>query len=277
MILYNDQLAEREDVRVDIEDRGYQFGDGVYEVVSIYNKKVFRLREHLERFEYSANQLGITLPVSLSTLENNLYKLIDTEQVVNGQIYFQVTRGYAPRNHPFPIGAKPVLTGYATFKPRPVEQMKKGVSAILTEDIRWLRCDIKSLNLLGSVLAKQKAAEQGAYEAIQHRDGVVTEGSASNLFIIKKGKLHTHPLGNLILGGITRIVVLECAAKLGIEVIEQPFTLQDLEQADEVFITSTTSEIMPIVAIGGKKVKDGIPGNMTRQLQEQYQSTINEL
>ncbi|MEW9672787.1 D-amino-acid transaminase [Ammoniphilus sp. 3BR4] len=274
MILYNDRLVDREEVRIDIEDRGYQFGDGVYEVVSIYGGQIFRLQEHLDRFEYSANQIGITLPVSLENLKENLHKLMEVHELKNGQIYFQVTRGYAPRNHPFPDPAHPVLTGYVTRKPRPVELMEKGVSVIVTEDIRWLRCDIKSLNLLGSVLAKQKAAEQGGYEAIQHRDGIVTEGSASNLFMVRDGKLYTHPLGNLILGGITRIVVLEIAKKLNIEVVETPFTLEDLAQADELFLTSTTSEIMPIVTIDGKPVKNGIRGSVTKQLQEEFNSLI---
>ncbi len=274
MILYNNQIIDREEVRINIEDRGYQFGDGVYEVVSIYNGQIFRLKEHLERFEYSAKQIGITLPVPLANLEENLIMLIEIHNLINGQIYFQVTRGYAPRNHPFPQDPKPVLTGYVTRKPRPTELMKQGVSAITTDDIRWLRCDIKSLNLLGSVLAKQKATEQGAYEAILHRNGTVTEGSSSNLFIVKNGKLHTHPLDNLILGGITRIVILEIAKQTEIEVVESPFTLEDLFAADEVFVTSTTSEIMPIVNIDRKRVKEGSPGPLTQRLQEQFESLI---
>lgn len=271
MFLYNDRLVKREEVHIDLEDRGYQFGDGVYELVSIYDKKIFRLQDHLDRLQYSASQIGMSLPVSLATLERNLYQLMQVENIENGQIYFQVTRGPAPRNHPFPQSASPVLTGYATFKPRPVDSMKNGVTAIISEDLRWLRCDIKSLNLLGSILAKQKAAERGALEAILHRDGIVTEGSASNFFMIKDGKLHTHPLGNLVLNGITRIVVLECAEKAAIEVIEQPFTLQQLDQADEAFITSTTMEIMPVVQLDGKPVGTGQPGPITRQLQAQFE------
>lgn len=274
MILYNDRLIDREEARIDIEDRGYQFGDGVYEVVSVYGGKIFRLQEHLDRFEYSANQLGITLPVTQQNLSDNLHKLINHHELTNGQIYFQVTRGYAPRNHPFPEDPQPVLTGYVTRKPRPVESMKNGVATIITDDIRWLRCDIKSLNLLGSVLAKQKAAEAGAYEAIQHRDGVVTEGSASNLFMVKEGKLHTHPLGNLILGGITRIIVLEIAKKLDIDVVEATFTLGELAEADELFLTSTTSEIMPIVTLDAKPVGSGAPGSVTKLLQEEFEALL---
>lgn len=274
MILYNDQLVDREEVHINIEDRGYQFGDGVYEVVSVYNGKIFRLKEHLDRLQYCVDQIGMTLPVTLSNLEENLNKLIDIHHVTDGQIYFQVTRGYAPRNHPFPEDTKPVLTGYVTRKPRPLEKMKQGVSAITTDDIRWLRCDIKSLNLLGSVLAKQQAVEQGAYEAILHRNGTITEGSSSNLFIVKDGKLHTHPQNNLILGGITRIVTLEIAKQMEVDVVEKAFTLEDLFAADEVFVTSTTSEIMPVISIDGKKVGEGSPGPITQRLQEQFESLI---
>ncbi|RKD25537.1 D-amino-acid transaminase [Ammoniphilus oxalaticus] len=277
MILYNDQLVKRGDVQIGIEDRGYQFGDGVYEVLSVYDSKIFRLKEHLDRLSYCAQQLGITLPVSLAQLETNLYQLIKTENVQNGQLYFQVTRGAAERNHLIPESSQSVLTGYATFKPRPIEHMEKGVSVITTEDIRWLRCDIKSLNLLGSVLAKQKAAEQGAYEAILHRNGIVTEGSASNLFIVKDGKLHTHPTGNLILNGITRVAVIEYANELCIEVMEQPFTLDKLKRADEVFLTSTVNEVMPIIEIDGKTVASGKVGELTRRLQQVYEARLKHL
>ncbi|MBP1932811.1 D-amino-acid transaminase [Ammoniphilus resinae] len=268
MILFNDQLIRREEARVDIEDRGYQFGDGIYEVVSVYEGKIFRLEEHLQRLSYCAGEIGIELPTSLEVLITNLYKLIEVNQLVNGQIYFQVTRGYAPRNHPFPAQPKPVLTGYVTRKPRPLELMKTGVKAITLDDIRWLRCDIKSLNLLGSVLAKQKAIEQGAFEALLHRNGKVTEGSSTNLFMIKDGKIQTHPLGNLILGGITRIVILELAGQKNIPVIEEPFSLKELYAADEVFVCSTTSEVMPIITIDGNPVGNGSVGPLTRKLQE---------
>ena len=274
MILFNDQLIQREEARVDIEDRGYQFGDGVYEVVSVYEGKIFRLEEHLQRFQYSAGQIGIELPMSLDVLTTNLNKLLEANQLVNGQIYFQVTRGYAPRNHPFPARPNPVLTGYVTRKPRPLELMQTGVKAITLDDIRWLRCDIKSLNLLGSVLAKQKAVEQGAFEALLHRNGIVTEGSSTNLFIIKDGKMQTHPLGNLILGGITRIVILELAEQLNMPVIEEPFNLQELYAADEVFVSSTTSEVMPIILIDGKQVGSGSVGPLTRKLQKLLEEMV---
>jgi D-alanine transaminase len=274
MILYNNQIVDRSQVQIDIEDRGYQFGDGIYEVVSVYGGEIFRLQDHLNRFAYCAGEIGLEIPASLEDLTRNLYKLIDLHQLRDGQIYFQLTRGYAPRNHPFPGDPQPVLTGYVTTKPRPVESMKKGVSAVVTEDIRWLRCDIKSLNLLGSVLAKQKAVENGAYEAIQHRNGTVTEGSSSNLFIVKNGQLITHPLNNLILGGITRIVILEIAGELGIPVREEAFSLEELNNADEVFVSSTTSEVMPIVEIAGKIIGSGEPGPITRNLQMAFAEKI---
>ena len=277
MILYNGELVERNKVNIDMEDRGYQFGDGIYEVVSVYHGKIFRLQDHLNRLTYSLSQLEIKLPIPMAQLVKNLEDLIKIHQLENGQIYFQVTRGYAPRIHSFPAKSAAVLTGYVTTKPRPLELMKKGATAITTEDIRWLRCDIKSLNLLGNVLAKQKAVTNGAYETIQHRSGTVTEGSSSNVFIIKNGTLQTHPLNNLILGGITRIVILEIANQLGIPVLEQTYTLDELFAADEVFVTSTTSEVMPIVSIGGKPIKDGKPGMITTRIQEAFLQLIEEV
>jgi D-alanine transaminase len=276
MILLNGELVERNQVNIDLEDRGYQFGDGIYEVVSVYHGNIFRLQDHLKRLTYSLSQLEIELPLSMEQLAKNLQELIQVHQLENGQIYFQVTRGYAPRVHSFPEKSTAVLTGYVTRKPRPLELMKTGAKAITTEDIRWLRCDIKSLNLLGNVLAKQKAVENGAYETIQHRNGIVTEGSSSNVFIVKKGALQTHPLNNLILGGITRIVLLEIANKLNIPVLEQTYTLDELFAADEVFVTSTTSEVMPIVSIDGRPVKDGKPGVITSQIQEAFFQLVKE-
>jgi D-alanine transaminase len=275
MILFNNQLVDRSKVSIDIEDRGYQFGDGVYEMFSVYQGNIFRIEDHIKRFEYSAKQIGINLPIELQDLNKKLNQLIQAHQLQNGQIYLQVTRGFAPRNHPFPAHPQPVLTGYVMNKPRPVDQMKNGVSTIILDDIRWLRCDIKSLNLLGSVMAKQQASEKGAFEAILHRNGRVTEGSSSNLFIVKDGDLYTHPLGNLILGGITRLVVLELAESININVIEKALTLEELKQADELFLTSTTSEVMPIISVDGIFVGNGKPGAVTMQLQRAFEEIIN--
>ncbi len=190
-------------------------------------------------------------------------------------IYLQVTRGVAPRNHAFPTEVTaPTFVAYVNEIERPTDSIKSGVKTIITEDIRWLRCDIKSLNLLGNVLAKQKAVQKGCYEAILHRGQEVTEGSTSNIFIVKNGVVITHEPNHLILKGITKEVVLQLCAKQNIPVEERTFTLEDLAQADEVFLTSTTSEVTPIIAMNGKKAGAGVPGPVTRKLQAWYEQEI---
>ncbi|SDW31122.1 D-alanine transaminase [Marininema mesophilum] len=273
-ILFNDQLTERNDVTIDIEDRGYQFGDGIYEVIRVYNGKAFYLEEHIKRLVRSANELRIALPYHEDRLTSLLEELVTRNQLIEGNIYLQVSRGVAPRSHPFPEHSKAVIIGYTFDAPRPLSLLEKGVATILTEDIRWLRCDIKSLNLLGAVLAKQEAVEASCQEAILHRNGTVTEGSSTNVAIIKEGILYTHPANNLILHGITRNVILELARELGIPVREEAPTKEELFVADEVFITSTTMEIAPVISIDGKTIGSGTPGPLTRQLQEAFEAKI---
>lgn len=274
-ILLNEDIIERDHVVIDIEDRGYQFGDGVYEVVRIYDDMSYTLEEHLTRLIRSAQEIGLHLPYTVDALAQLCQTLCVKNNLQNGIIYLQVSRGVAPRNHAFPeASVKPLLVGYTKALTSPVKNMEQGVKAIVLEDIRWLRCDIKSLNLLGNVMAKQKAAEQGAFEAIQHRDSRVTEGSASNIFIVHQGVLITHPANNLILNGITRQRVLSIAADLNLPYTETIFTVDQLMQADEVFLTSTTNEITPIVEIDGAKIGPGSPGPITQKLQKAFTQDI---
>ncbi|CAM3765732.1 aminotransferase class IV [Marinicrinis lubricantis] len=186
----------------------------------------------------------------------------------------QITRGPAPRSHLFPKETKPTLIGYCTSLSRPLQLQTNGMTAVTIPDIRWLQCDIKSLNLLPNTLAKQEAADAGAEEAILHRDGIVTECSASNLMMVRNGIIHTHPANHLILHGITREIVLRLAAEEGITIIEEPFHLGDLRTADELFITSTTVEIASIVEVDGYVIGGGIPGPLTRKLQQLFESKI---
>ncbi|MBN2909894.1 D-amino-acid transaminase [Polycladomyces sp. WAk] len=273
-ILFNDQLIARDEARVDVEDRGYQFGDGVYEVIRVYGGHPFCLEEHLDRLERSAREIRMPLPYSREKTEHLLLQLIEADHLKEGYLYVQITRGVAPRDHAFPSKSEPVLTAYAVESQRPTDLMKNGIRAITQEDIRWLRCDIKSLNLLGAVLAKQAAVDAGAQEAILHRNGTVTEGSATNVFIVKDNTLWTHPANHLILHGITRAVTLKLAEKEGIPVREEAFSLEDLRSADEVFITSTTKEIVPVVAVDGIPVGTGQPGLVTRKLQQAFEQKI---
>ncbi len=192
-----------------------------------------------------------------------------------GHIYFQITRGACPRNHIFPgDDVAPVLTGNAKENPRPFENFENGVKATFVEDIRWLRCDIKSLNLLGAVLAKQEAHEKDCYEAILHRGETVTEGSSSNIYGVKDGVLYTHPADNLILNGITRQVIFKCAEEIGMPVKEEAFTKEQLLAMDEVIVSSTTSEVTPVIDVDGQAIGSGKPGEWTRKLQAQFDTKI---
>lgn len=275
--LQNNEFLERHQVHVDLEDRGYQFGDGVYEVIRVYDQKPFYLAEHLTRLLRSASEIRISLPYSIEELTELLHTLINKNNLVNGNIYLQVSRGVAPRNHAFPKEEKPVFIAYTITSERPIVTLEQGVKAITTEDIRWLRCDIKSLNLLGAVLAKQEAVDAGCAEAILIRDQVVTEGSSTNIFFVKEGKLITHPANQLILHGITREIVLEQAKKLQLTVILEALSHTEMEQVEECFMTSTTMEVCPIVQIDGKPIGDGTPGPITRQLQAAYVEEIARL
>ncbi|MFS0875782.1 D-amino-acid transaminase [Solibacillus isronensis] len=273
--LWNDQIVKNEEVLVDKEDRGYQFGDGVYEVVKVYNGELFTATEHIDRFYDSAEKIRITIPYTKDKLHQLLHQLVEANNIDTGHVYFQITRGAGPRNHIFPgDDVKPVITGNAKENPRPLENFEKGVKATFVEDIRWLRCDIKSLNLLGAVLAKQEAYEKGCYEAILHRDEIITEGSSSNIYGVKEGVLYTHPANNLILNGITRQVIIKCAAEIGLTVNEQAMTKEQLLTMDEVIVSSTTSEVTPVIEIDGTVIGNGTPGEWTRKLQAQFETKI---
>ncbi|MBS4195080.1 D-amino-acid transaminase [Lederbergia citri] len=267
-VILNDKIIDRSEAAIDIEDRGYQFGDGVYEVIRVYDGVLFTGDEHLERFYSSADKIKITVPFQKEELLELMNQLIQVNDVHDGSIYMQLTRGASPRNHVFPSAdTKPVLTAYTKEVARPVESLENGVAAMVADDIRWLRCDIKSLNLLPNLLAKQAATEQGCYEAILHRNGLVTEGSASNAYIVVDGKIKTHPATNLILNGITRQVVARLCKENNIPFSEEAFTLEELRNADEIFVTSTTSEVMPVVKLDEREIGNGKPGQVTRKLQ----------
>ena len=272
-ILLNDQFLSRDDVHIDLEDRGYQFGDGIYEVVRIYNGVPFELDPHLVRFQRSADEIGLKLPMSLEETSSKITQLIELNKLKDGIIYFQVTRGAAPRNHAYPANTTAVLTAYTKEVPRPVEKLEKGIKVVTIEDIRWLRCDIKSLNLLGNVMAKQYAVDHGADEAVQIRDNIVTEGSSSNFYIVKDGKIFTHPANNFILNGITRMVIKDIANKLNIPFIEENFTFKEVLEADEAFISSTTVEAMPVIQINDHVVNHE-PGPIVRALQAEIEKRI---
>ncbi|MFD2670588.1 D-amino-acid transaminase [Marinicrinis sediminis] len=275
MLLFNGAFVNEKSVSISYQDRGFHFGDGVYEVFRVYDHQVYEMEAHLQRLEQSAKAIQLSLPYSLKQLDGMVDRLIRFNRLQNGTVYLQVTRGAAPRNHPFPSPQpKPTLLGFTSRLERPLEKLKKGVQAITVPDIRWLRCDIKSLNLLPNTMAKQQAKEQEAEEAIQHRDGIVTECSASNIMMIQNGTLRTHPANHLILPGITRAVALRLAQELNIPVSETAFTLEEMMQADEVFLTGTTVEIMPVTHIDGKPIRDGKTGPQTQLLQQAFEKNL---
>ena len=274
-ILVNEALVERDNVKIDIEDRGYQFGDGVYEVIRVYNGRLFTKDEHLNRLYESAEKISLTIPYPQETLSERIEQLIAVNQLQTGIVYLQITRGTAPRQHAFPSKeTAPTFVAYTNEMSRNEAAMAKGAMGLLVEDVRWLRCDIKSLNLLGNILAKQKATEAGCIEAIMHRGETVMEGSSSNMFIVKAGQLLTHPATNLILNGITRQVVLKLCEENNIDYTETPFSVQELLDAEEVFLTSTTSEVIPLIQIDGKQISNGAVGPITKKLQQLFTKRI---
>ncbi len=259
--------------RVSVEDRGFQFGDGVYELIRTYGSGLFRSLDHLARLQESAQAIGLTVPYSSSQIARILQRGCDKAGFHNTKVYIQVTRGAAPRVHPFPKGTRPTFV--ATFRRlTPISQTVRrlGVALICVPDIRWDRCDIKSLNLLPNVLAKQQAVEAGAFEAIFVREGKVTEGSGSNLFAVFGKKVVTPPVNPTLLSGVTRNVVLELIAQTGNTPTEAPLTVSQLHKADEIFLTGTTIEILPVVSLDGKPIGRGRPGDTTQHLYHLFQA-----
>jgi D-alanine transaminase len=243
-IWINGEVIPMSDARISVEDRGYQFADGIYEVVKLYRGKPFTLTEHLERLERSATGIDIPLPLERAALAREIISLATRSGVREGMIYLQLTRGVAPRNHIYSPGIKPTLLFYAVTLPPPqLPGEGEGVRLLAVEDDRWKRCWIKSIALLPNVLAKNRAVASGADEAVFIDNGVVTECSASNLFAVLSGKLVTHPVGSKVLPGITRQILLDCAVALNIPVDEREFMEEEALRATELFITSTTREI----------------------------------
>lgn len=272
IIIAQQKFTHQDSLRYPFEERGLQFGDGIYEVIRIYGGKYYLLTEHLDRLFRSAEAIKIDLAISKEELAQLLLELLEKNNMVkDGKAYLQVTRGSAPRDHAFPKDVPANMYAYVQDLPRQLDKLKHGVSAITTPDVRWENCFIKSLNLLPNVLAKQEAREQDCYEAILHREELVTECSSSNVYLVKDGEIHTHPTTNRILHGCVRLRVEAFAKALSIPFFEEGFHKENIYDADEVFLTSSTSEVMPIVSVDGKQIKDGIPGPITRKLQQAYE------
>jgi D-alanine transaminase len=265
------------DAVVHIEDRGYQFADGVYEVIAVRNGRCIDLEPHFERLDRSLRELQIRAPMPRSALRVVVAEVIRRNRVRTGIVYLQATRGVAKRAHAFPKHAEPALVVNARHFPAPSEAyVTKGVKVITVPDIRWGRCDIKSISLLPNILARQQATEAGVYEAwLIDKAGDVTEGSASNAWIVDAaGKLVTRTLGNELLGGITRAAILEAAQQSSLDVVERPFSLAEAMAAREAMVTSTTAFVLPVVAIDGKSIGGGAPGPVYQRLRPLYEARV---
>ncbi|MEX1154482.1 D-amino-acid transaminase [Parvibaculum sp.] len=271
----NGRYLRHAEAAVHIEDRGYQFSDGVYEVCGLRGGFFMDEALHLERLERSLNELRIAMPRPLAALRHILREVVRLNRISDGLVYLQVTRGVAPRDHPFPasqVSPALVVTAKRLNEARIAAAVKKGVAVTTMPDIRWARRDIKSISLLPNILAKQAAREAGAYEAwLVDPEGFVTEGSSTNAWIVDKaGRLVTRPASHDILNGITRRVLLEAAKVEGIEVVERAFTPDEARSAREAFISASSAIIIPVVRIDGAPVGNAEPGLLTLRLREAY-------
>ena len=271
MAFVNGRFLPLAGASVSIEDRGFQFGDGVYEVIRTYRGRPFMLHAHLARLDRSAEAIGLRQPYSLERWTGYMEEGVRLAAFTESKIYVQITRGVAPRDHAYAPQLEPtVVMTIRELHPLSPAVQTAGVDAITLDDIRWGRCDIKSLNLLPNVLARQQAKEAGAFEAILVKNGEVTEGSVSNVIIVDNRTLMTAPEGPRILSGVTREVVLRLARQEGLEVHEQYPSREKLFGAPEVFLTGTTVEVLPVVRIDGKPIGSGEPGPVTRQLAKRF-------
>lgn len=272
----NGRFMPLEQAVVPVEDRGYQFGDGVYEVIRTYQGRPFQLDAHLARLERSAEAIGLPPSLGRAEWQRLIAEGLERAGYAETKIYLQVTRGVAARDHAFPADTPPtVVLTFRKMQPLAVALSQAGVRAITLDDQRWGRCDIKSVNLLPNLLARQRAKEAGAFEAILLREGAVTEGSVSNVAIVVAGRLATAPEGPRILSGVTRAVVLELARKDGISVEERFVTAEELRRADEIFLCGTTVEVLPVVRVDEWGVGTGQPGPVSRQLSLRFKEAVS--
>ncbi|HJS78924.1 MAG TPA: D-amino acid aminotransferase [Burkholderiales bacterium] len=271
-VFLNGGLLPIEQATVSVLDRGFIFGDGVYELVPVYSRVPFRLEEHLARLERSLGETRIRNPYSRAQWRAHIYALIDAQPFEDQGIYFQVTRGVAKRDHAFPANVEPTvfMMSNPLVNPQPA-QVEKGASAVSAQDYRWLRCDIKSISLIGNCLLRQISAEAGGAETILFREGKLTEASASNVFIVKRGVIQSPPKSNLILPGITYDVVVELARANGLPLEFKDIPEADVRAADELWVSSSSKEVLAIVELDGERIGDGRPGPVFRRMFQLYQ------
>ena len=277
VVYFNGHYVDKNTVAISPEDRGFNFADGVYEVIRSYNGNLFRPEDHFKRLYRNLSELRLEID-SHGPLEEVPGELLKRNQLTSGDatVYLQVTRGTAPRSHPFPeTGVKPTIYASAAALQPQMEKWEKGIQVICVPDIRWARCDIKSISLLANVLANQQAIEADADEALFIRDGAVTEGTLSNFGAVFDGCLWTYPESNYILPGISRQVVLELCDALRIPVDTRPIMVERLRVADEALVMGTTKEVTPVIKVDNHIIADGNPGPITVKLQHAFRNLIN--
>lgn len=269
LVYLNGRFLPLEDARIQVLDRGFMFGDGVYEVLLVCRRRILLLAEHLKRLENSLSAIHMENPLGFDQWREILMQLVEKNPADDQSLYLQVTRGISDRDHAIDIAGEPTI--FAMSRPLPERNYSAGIRAITHEDIRWKLCHIKAITLLPSILLRHQASEAGAMEAILLKDGFVTEGAASNVFTVRDGIVCTPPEDGSILPGITRDLVVELLARAGIPCLQKKIAREDLFRADEIWITSTTWEIVPVIRLDDQPVGDGRPGRIWKKSVEIYQ------
>jgi len=269
LVYLNGEYKPIEEASVNVLDRGFIFGDGVYEVIPIFNRKIFRFSEHIIRLENSLKEIYMKNPLKENEWDDIFNKLIGSLEESNQSIYLQITRGVSKRDHDITIASEPTI--FVMTRPMSMSNLFSGIKAITHEDIRWKYCDIKAITLLPSILLRYKAKEQGAKETILIRNKYVTEGAASNIFVCNDGKILTPPKTNHVLSGVTRDLLIEILSSNNLPIIESSIDENTLTDASEIWITSSTWEIVPVVELDGKSVGSGKPGPLWQQANQLYQ------
>lgn len=270
-VYLNGDFLPAAEAKVSVLDRGFIFGDGVYEVIPVYGGRLFRLPHHLDRLDNSLEGIRLANPLSHKQWQTILEKLVEENGGGDQSLYLQVTRGVAKRDHSFPPDTEPTVFAMSSPTGPVPENLREGVAAVTVEDFRWKLCHIKAIALLPNILLRQQAVDAGAMEAIMLRDGFVTEGAASNLFIVNNGVVLTPPKSNLLLPGVTRDLVVELCQQHGIPCVEGAISEMHLREADEIWLTSSTKEIIPVTRLDDLPVGSGEPGDTWRKVIALYQ------
>ena len=272
MVFLNGKFLPLEDAKIPVLDRGFIFGDGVYELVPVYARVPFRLDEHLARLERSLGETRIRNPYTRAQWRDVIFRLVDEQPFEDQGVYFQVTRGVAKRDHAFPKNVEPtvfMMSNPLVNPPR--EQVEKGAAAVSAQDYRWQRCDIKSISLIGNCLLRQLSAESDAAETLLFRDGKLTEASASNVFAVKRGVILSPEKDRRILPGITYDLIAELASANGMPIEFRDVAEAEVRAADELWVSSSSKEVLAIVELDGRRIGDGAPGPLFRRMYELYQ------